>query len=429
MLDPKRFRSELSNLSQELSRRGYVLDVAAFEHLEAQRRQLQDITQNLQAERNARSKAIGQAKVKGEDIQPLLDAVAHLGDELKNNEAELKKVQDAFMALAQSVPNVPHSTVPQGRDEKDNVEVRRWGQPREFDFPILDHVDLLEKRAWSNMPKATQMSASRFAVLQGQVVKLHRALVQMMLDIHTQKHGYAEIMVPFIVNREALVGTGQLPKFEADLYALGKHAQHDDTDRDMFLIPTAEVPLTNLVADEIIDAANLPLKFTAHSPCFRSEAGSSGRDTRGLIRQHQFEKVEMVQIVKPENSYAALEEMTQDAEAILQALELPYRVVALCSGDMGFSAAKTYDLEVWLPAQNTYREISSCSNTEDFQARRMQARYREVGGKPQLLHTLNGSGLAVGRTLVAVLENHQQADGRIAIPQALQPYLNGAEYL
>jgi seryl-tRNA synthetase len=428
MLDPKRFRNDLHALAEQLATRGFELDVQAIETLEAKRKALQIQTQDLQAERNARSKNIGKAKAAGEDIQPLLDEVAQLGEQLDDAKDANDVVLQELDAIYAAVPNLPHASVPVGDSEDDNVELRRWGQLTEFDFEAKDHVALAEARGWYDNEAAVKLTASRFAVMRGAMAKLHRALLQFMLDCH-EKADYEEVYVPFIVNQESLFGTGQLPKFEADLYQIAKHDEHDTSDRDLYLIPTGEVPVTNLYRDEIIDTDQLPLKFTAHTPCFRSEAGTYGKDTRGLIRQHQFEKVELVQFVKPDESYEALDALTAQAESVLQALKLPYRVLNLCTGDIGFSAAKTYDLEVWLPGQQAYREISSCSNFEDFQARRMQVRHRRGQDKPQLVHTLNGSGLAVGRTLVAVLENYQLADGRIQVPEALQPYLGGADTL
>ncbi|MGP9643796.1 serine--tRNA ligase [Halomonas sp. AOP30-A1-24] len=423
MLDPKLLRGDLDALAQQLARRGFVLDKEGLQTLESRRRELQTQTEQLQSERNTRSKAIGKAKASGEDIQPLLDEVSDLGDRLDNAKCELAKVQEAWDEAVSGIPNLPHESVPEGEKEEDNVELHRWGTPREFDFDVLDHVDLGKKSGYLDFELAVKLTGARFAVMRGPIARLHRALAQFMLDTQTEKHGYEECYVPYMVNRDSLTGTGQLPKFGEDLFKL-------DDEREYYLIPTSEVPLTNFVRDEIVDQAALPMKLTAHTPCFRSEAGSHGRDTRGMIRQHQFDKVEMVQIVEPEKSYEALDEMRGHAEAILQALELPYRVVTLCTGDMGFGAAKTYDLEVWLPSQSTYREISSVSNCEDFQARRMQARFRQPDvKKPQLLHTLNGSGLAVGRCLLAILENHQQADGSVVIPEPLRPYLGGQERL
>jgi len=423
MLDPKRIRTELEQTAQLLNRRGFKLDVKKIRQLEEERKTLQVDTQNLQSEKNTSARAIGAAKAKGEDIQPLLDAVADLGDKLKAAEERLATIQTELTDILMGIPNLPHVSTPEGLDENDNLELRRWGEVPEFDFKIKDHVDLGEDLQYMSFEIASKITGSRFTFLRGPLARLHRALIQFMLDVHTQEHGYTETYVPYIVNADSLSGTGQLPKFEEDLFKLsGEHAY--------YLIPTAEVPVTNIVRDTIQRAEDMPLKFVAHTPCFRSEAGSHGKDTRGMIRQHQFDKVELVQIVRPEESYNALEQLTGHAEAILQRLELPYRVVALCTGDIGFSSAKTYDLEVWLPTQKTYREISSCSNFEDFQARRMMARYRDPeSGKPQLVHTLNGSGLAVGRTLVAILENYQQADGSIHVPEALQPYMGGKDII
>ena len=423
MLDPKRLRTELDDVAQQLARRGFKLDVDAVRELEARRKALQTRAEELQNQRNTRSKTIGQAKAKGEDIAPLLAEVSDLGEQLKLAEQDLAEVQAEMEALAMGLPNILDASVPDGRDENDNVEVRRWGEPRAFDFTPRDHVDLGAPNGWMDFEAASKLTGSRFVVLRGAMARLHRALIQFMLDTHTLEHGYRETYAPYMVNADSLKGTGQLPKFEEDLFKL-------NNEQGYYLIPTSEVPLTNLVRDSIVDAADLPLKMTSHTPCFRSEAGSYGKDTRGLIRQHQFEKVEMVQIVRADDSWRALEEMTGHAETILQKLELPYRVLALCAGDVGFSAAKTYDLEVWLPGQQKYREISSCSNTLDFQARRMLARYRNPEtGKPELVHTLNGSGVAVGRALVAVVENYQEADGRIRIPEVLRGYMGGGEYL
>ncbi|MDN7132695.1 serine--tRNA ligase [Halomonas sp. MC140] len=423
MLDPKLLRGDLDTVAQQLARRGFVLDKAGLQSLESRRRELQTQTEQLQSERNTRSKAIGKAKASGEDIQPLLDEVSDLGDRLDAAKLELAAVQVEWDDAISGIPNLPHDSVPEGKNEDDNVELHRWGTPREFDFTVLDHVDLGKQSGYLDFELAAKITGARFAVMRGPIARLHRALAQFMLDTQTEQHGYEECYVPYMVNRDSLMGTGQLPKFGEDLFKL-------DDERGYHLIPTSEVPLTNFVRDEIVEQAVLPMKLTAHTPCFRAEAGSHGRDTRGMIRQHQFDKVEMVQIVEPENSYTALEEMRGHAEAILQALALPYRVVTLCTGDMGFGATKTYDLEVWLPSQETYREISSISNCEDFQARRMQARYRHPDSKkPQLLHTLNGSGLAVGRCLLAVLENHQQADGSVIIPEPLRRYLGGLERL
>ncbi|WP_110635805.1 serine--tRNA ligase [Salinicola salarius] len=418
MLDPKLLRSDPQFVAQRLALRGFTLDTEQLESLESRRRELQTRTEQLQNERNVRSKSIGKAKAAGEDIQPLLAEVGQLGDDLDRAKRELGEVQQAWDDLVAGLPNLPHEDVPEGADESENVELHRWGTPREFDFEVRDHVDLGARFGYLDFEMATKLTGSRFAVMRGPIARLHRALAQFMLDKQTQDHGYEECYVPYMVNAETLTGTGQLPKFGEDLFRL--------SDSDYYLIPTAEVPLTNFVRDEILDHASLPLKLTAHTPCFRSEAGAYGRDTRGMIRQHQFDKVEMVQVVDPATSYDVLEEMRGHAEAILQALELPYRVVTLCTGDMGASATKTYDLEVWLPSQATYREISSVSNCEDFQARRMQARFRSPDQKkPQLVHTLNGSGLAVGRCLLAVLENYQNADGSIDVPAALAPYMGG----
>jgi seryl-tRNA synthetase len=421
MLDPKLIRGQISDVAMQLKRRGFDLDVDTIERLEARRKEIQVRTEELQAERNRRSKSIGKAKAAGEDIQPLLDQVAGLGQQLDEAKGELDAVQEQLNEVLMGVPNIPHPSVPDGSGEDQNQEVRRWGKPTSFDFAPRDHVDLGAALGGMEFDAAVKLSGSRFVVLKGTVARLHRGLIQFMLDVHTREHAYQECYVPYLVNADSLRGTGQLPKFEEDLFA----TRGDDR---FYLIPTAEVPVTNLVRGEILDDGQLPLRMVAHTPCFRSEAGSYGKDTRGLIRQHQFEKVEMVQIVRPQDSYQALEELTAHAETILQRLELPYRVVTLCTGDLGFSSAKTYDLEVWLPGQETYREISSCSNFEDFQARRMQARYRNTEtGKPELVHTINGSGLAVGRTLVAIMENYQEADGSIRVPAALQPYLEGQQ--
>lgn len=428
MLDSKFLRAELAQTAARLATRGFMLNVEQINTLEEQRRLLQVSTQELQNTRNTKSKAIGQAKARGEDISPLLAEVDGLGAELDRAKNQLDAVLAELDAIAYQIPNLPDLSVPVAKDETGNVEIRRVGSPRVFDFPVKDHVALGE--ALDNgldFESAVKIAGSRFVVMKGQIARMHRALSQFMLDLHTEHHGYTELYVPFLVNKDSLFGTGQLPKFGADLF----HTQPATEEGvGMSLIPTAEVPVTNLARDRIFDLAELPQKFTAHTPCFRSEAGSYGRDTRGLIRQHQFEKVELVQLVHPEHSFAALEELTGHAEKVLQLLELPYRTMLLCTGDMGFGSCKTYDLEVWLPAQNTYREISSCSNMGDFQARRMQARFRpEEGKKPELLHTLNGSGLAVGRTLVAILENYQQADGSIAVPKVLQPYMGGKTVL
>ncbi len=424
MLDVKRFRSELDVVAQGLARRHFVLDTARFSELEDQRKVVQKELQDIQAERNAKSKGIGQAKARGEDIAPLLTEVEHLGEQMKQAEVAFAAIDAQLSDLLLAVPNIPHASVPAGKGEEDNIEVRRWGTPKQYDFDVKDHVALAEMRNWLNNDEATKVTGARFSVMKGAGAKLHRALIQFMLDIHTEQHGYTEAYVPYLVNADSMRGTGQLPKFEEDLF---KITMPEGDSRQFYLIPTAEVPVTNLMRDEIMSEESLPIRYTAHTPCFRSEAGSAGRDTRGLIRQHQFEKVEMVQFVHPEASYEALEQLTGHAETILQRLELPYRTMSLCAGDMGFSAAKTYDLEVWLPGQAKYREISSCSNFEDFQARRLQARFKGKDGKPQLMHTLNGSGLAVGRTWVAILENHQNADGTVTIPVALRPYLGGVE--
>ncbi|NWG39979.1 MAG: serine--tRNA ligase [Hydrogenophilaceae bacterium] len=423
MLDIQLLRNDLEGVASRLKARGFDLDTAMIAALEAERKSLQTRTQELQAKRNSLSKSIGVAKAKGEDVTPIMAEVAGLGDELKANEDALSRLQDKFNALLMGIPNLPHESVPAGKDSDENVEVSRWGEPRKFDFQVKDHVDI-GAGLGLDFESAAKLSGSRFAVLKGGIARLHRALAQFMLDVHTREHGYIEVYVPYLVNADSMRGTGQLPKFEEDLFATFKNA-----DEKLYLIPTAEVPVTNLVRDEIVPGESLPLKFVAHTPCFRSEAGSYGRDTRGMIRQHQFDKVEIVQMVKPEDSYRVLEELTGHAEAILQKLGLPYRKMLLCTGDMGFSSAKTYDLEVWLPAQNTYREISSCSNFESFQARRMQARFRSDKNKPELLHTLNGSGLAVGRTLVAILENYQNADGSVSIPEALRPWMDGVDKL
>ncbi|WGZ95574.1 MAG: serine--tRNA ligase [Candidatus Thiothrix putei] len=423
MLDPKRLRTELDEITAQLARRGFKLDVDTIRAVEERRKALQVETQNLQNARNSRSKAIGQAKAKGEDIQPLLAEVADMGDTLKEKEQQLACLQTELDAIVTGIPNVLDASVPDGKDENANVEIRRWGEPTAFDFEPKDHVDLGLPNGWMDFDAGAKLTGSRFVVMRGAMARMHRALIQFMLDTHTQEHGYTEAYVPYMVNADSLYGTGQLPKFAEDLFKL-------EGDQGYYLIPTAEVPVTNLARDTIIDASELPVKYACHTPCFRSEAGSYGKDTRGLIRQHQFEKVEMVQLVRPEDSTQALESLTGHAEAILQKLGLPYRVIVLCAGDTGFSSMKTYDLEVWLPGQQKYREISSCSTFGDFQARRMMARYRNPEtGKPELLHTLNGSGLAVGRTLVAVLENYQQADGSIRIPAVLRPYMGNAEYL
>jgi seryl-tRNA synthetase len=419
MLDPRLIRNELEETARQLSRRGFELDVERLSVLETERKQIQVHTQELQTERNTRSKAIGKAKAAGQDIQPMLDEVSRLGDTLAEAEAGLERVQSELEAILLGVPNTPHASVPEGRDEAANAEVRRWGEPPQFDFEPKDHVDLGAALGMLDFDTAAKIAGSRFTVISGELARLHRALIQFMLDLHTGQHGYREVYVPFLVNATSLRGTGQLPKFKEDLFHIAE--------QDYYLIPTAEVPVTNIARDRIFEAEELPQRFVSHTPCFRSEAGSYGKDTRGMIRQHQFEKVELVQMVRPPDSYDTLEALTGHAEAVLQALGLPYRVVSLCAGDLGFSAAKTYDIEVWLPGQQRYREISSCSNFEDFQARRMKARWRNPEtGRPELLHTLNGSGLAVGRTLVAIMENCQDAQGRVRVPEVLRPYLDGA---
>lgn len=424
MLDPKFLRSEIETTAANLKGRGFELDVEAFRKLEEQRKSLQMRTQELQNERNVRSKSIGKAKASGQDIQPLLAEVGQLGKELDSAKETLNELLSDITALSQSIPNLVHSSVPVGKDENDNVEILRWGIPREFDFEVNDHVDVAERLAKGlDFETGVKLSGSRFVVMRGQMARLNRAITQFMLDLHCEQHGYKEMYVPYLVNEASMLGTGQFPKFTGDSFHT-KPATEEG--QGLSLIPTAEVPLTNTARDEIFSADELPIKLTAHTPCFRSEAGSYGRDTKGLIRNHQFDKVELVQLVKPQDSEKALEELTGHAEKVLQLLELPYRKMLLCSGDMGFGSHKTYDLEVWLPAQNTYREISSCSNMMDFQARRMQARFRPSHDeKPELIHTLNGSGLAVGRTLVAILENYQQADGSVTVPTVLQPYMNG----
>ncbi|MGL9733842.1 MAG: serine--tRNA ligase [Symbiopectobacterium sp.] len=430
MLDPNVLRNELDAVAEKLlARRGFKLDVDTLRQQEARRKVLQVETENLQAERNSRSKEIGAAKSRGEDIEPLRREVNILGEKLDAAKAKLDALQNATRELALTIPNMPDDAVPLGKDEHDNQEISRWGKPRQFDFPVRDHVDLGELAKGVDFAAGVKLTGARFVVMKGQIARLHRALSQFMLDLHTEQHGYQEAYVPYLVNHATLYGTGQLPKFGEDLF----HAKPFNEKAEISnyaLIPTAEVPLTNLVRNEVLDEERLPIKMTAHTPCFRSEAGSYGRDTRGLIRMHQFDKVELVQIVRPEDSMDALETLTTHAETVLQLLQLPYRKVLLCTGDMGFGSTKIYDLEVWLPAQNTYREISSCSNTGDFQARRMQVRYRSKSDKKtRLVHTLNGSGLAVGRTLVAVLENYQQADGHIAIPDVLRPYMGGLEFI
>ncbi len=423
MLDINLFRNDLSAVAAGLARRGVTLDTARFEALERDRKDIQMRTQELQARRNALSKQIGAAKGKGEDASALLAEVAGIGDETKRQEAALEQIQTQLRDFLLDIPNLLHPGVPDGKSAEDNVEVRRWGTPRQFDFAVKDHTDLGEALGLLDFATAAKMSGARFSFLRGELAHLHRALAQLMLDTQTREHGYTECYTPYIVNAETLVGTTQLPKFADDMFSVRKGGASDE--EPLYLISTAEISLTNSVRGEILPAESLPIRLAAHSPCFRSEAGSYGKDTRGMIRQHQFDKVEMVQIVHPEKSYEALESMVGHAEAILQKLALPYRVVALCAGDIGFASAKTYDLEVWLPAQNTFREISSVSNCEAFQARRMQARFRNAQGKPELVHTLNGSGLAVGRTLVAVMENYQRADGGIDVPPALQPYMGG----
>ena len=425
MLDIQALRNELAATAASLATRGYVLDTAKFEQLEAERKTIQSRTQELQAKRNASSKLIGQAKAKGEDTTAIMAEVGALGEELKQLEAKLPQVLKDMEDFLAVIPNTPHESVPVGKSEADNVEVRKVGEPTKFTFEVKDHVSIGEGLNGLDFETATKIAGARFSLLKGPLARLHRALAQFMLDTHTEKHGYTETYVPYLVNAESMRGTGQLPKFEEDLFKVPRVVGDDGVEKNFYLIPTAEVPVTNMVRDEIVALEKLPMKFVAHTPCFRSEAGSYGRDTRGMIRQHQFDKVELVQMVHPEKSYEALEELLGHAETILKQLGLPYRVVKLCSGDMGFSAATTYDIEVWLPAQNTYREISSCSNFEAFQARRMQARFRNAAGKPELLHTLNGSGLAVGRTLVAVLENYQQADGSVLVPEVLRPYMGG----
>jgi seryl-tRNA synthetase len=427
MIDIQLLRKDIDNVAARLASRKYQLDVAGFNAIEAERKAIQTRTEELQGKRNSLSKQIGMLKGKGEDTSAVMADVAGIGDELKANESALAEVQDKLAHFMAAIPNVPHPSTPVGQDESGNVEVRKVGTPRQFDFEVKDHVDVGGPLGL-DFDTATKLTGSRFAVMKGGIARLHRALAQYMLDTHTGQHGYTECYTPYMVNADSLRGTGQLPKFEEDLFAVKKGGAEGEGE-NFYLIPTSEVSLTNMVRDEIVAAETLPIKITAHTPCFRSEAGSYGRDTRGMIRQHQFDKVELVQIAHPEQSYDALEEMVGQAETILKNLGLPYRVMQLCTGDMGFSAAKTYDLEVWLPAQNTYREISSLSNCEDFQARRMQARFRNAKGKPELLHTLNGSGLAVGRTLVAVLENYQQSDGSVVIPEVLRPYMGGVERL
>jgi seryl-tRNA synthetase len=427
MLSKKQLRNEVEAVARALARRGFTFDINALTELEARRKKNQVQTQQLQNLRNTQSKSIGKAKAAGEDISPLLKSVASLGDELNQAKSELHNIQTQINEMALSMPNIAHQSVPDGHSEADNVEVSRWGKPAKYDFKVKDHIDLGELHGL-DFETAAKISGARFCVMTGKMAQLHRALTQFMLDQHTQINGYTEVYVPYLVNADSLIGTGQLPKFEADLFKTHLHGEEGEA-KTLYLIPTGEVPITNMLRDSIVNTQDLPLKFVGHTPSFRSEAGSYGRDTRGLIRQHQFEKVELVQVVKAQDSYQTLEALTAHAEGILQALELPYRKMNLCTADLGFSAAKTYDLEVWLPGQNTYREISSCSCFEDFQARRLQLRYKNEHHQSELLHTVNGSGLAVGRTLVAVLENHQQADGSIKIPVVLQNYMNGLKII
>jgi seryl-tRNA synthetase len=422
MIDPQQLRSNLDAVAGRLAARGYRLDRDGFLALEAERKQVQNETQTLQASRNAFSKKVGQAKAKGEDVAPLVAEANSVNARLGDLEKRLVEIQDRLQAFLAVVPNPPHESVPAGRSAQDNPEARRWGTPRKFDFQAKDHVDVGE-RLGLDFAVATKIAGARFSLMKGALARLHRSIAQFMLDVHTREHGYTEVYAPYLVNAQSMYGTGQLPKFEQDLFAVPRGEEK------WYLIPTAEVPVTNIVRDEIVPLESLPLKFVCHTPCFRSEAGSYGKDTRGMIRQHQFDKVELVQISPPEKSYALLEELTGHAEAILKKLELPYRVVTLCTGDIGAAAAKTYDIEVWLPGQDAYREISSCSNFEAYQARRMQARFRNDKGRPELVHTLNGSGLAVGRTLVAILENYQNADGSVTVPSALRSYMNGTEKL
>ncbi len=425
MLDPKLLRTNLEVVASKLKTRGFNLDVAKIKQLEQQRKELQTTAENLQAEKNSKSKNIGQAKAQGIDIQPLLSEVADLVDKLKQAEVASNAIIAKLEEIQVGIPNIPDQSTTIGTDEVNNLEIKNWGKPAQFDFKVKDHVDLAEARGWYDNDAAVKITSARFSVLKGSMAKLQRSLIQFMLDIH-ERAGFEEVYVPFIVNQESLFATGQLPKFEADSYKISKNIEHNDTnDRDLYLIPTGEVPITNIYRNQILETSKLPIKMAGHTPCFRSEAGSYGRDTKGLIRQHQFEKVEMVVLSKPEDSHKALDELTLQAETILQKLELPYRVMSLCTGDLGFSAAKTNDLEVWLPGQQAYREISSISNCADFQARRLKLRYRKGQEKPRLVHTLNGSGLAVGRTLVAILENYQNEDGSISIPRVLQPYLGG----
>jgi len=421
MLDQKLVRRDISHVAEKLSHRGYILDIEKFQFLDGERRRLRWETESLQSERNRTSKQISVAKSKGDDLQSIIESISDLGERLKDSQEKLAVVQHQFTDMMDEIPNLAHESVPIGKDEKDNIEMRRWGSPREFGFKVKDHVDIGEGLGYMDYEIAARLTGSRFVVIQGSLARLHRALAQFMLNLHVREHGYIELNVPLLVSRKALYGTGQLPKFEYDQFSTADNPPY-------YLIPTGEVPLTNLASDQILEADRLPIRYVAHTPCFRREAGSYGRDTRGMIRQHQFEKVEMVNIVRPEQSYDALEQMVRHAEKILQELELPYRVLTLCTGDMGFSAAKTYDLEVWIPSQHAYREISSCSNVEAFQARRMKGRWRNPEtGKPELLHTLNGSGVAVGRALVAVMENYQNEDGSIHVPTALRPYMNGCE--
>lgn len=430
MLDIQLLRKDIDAVAARLATRQFTLDVAGFQSLEAERKQLQTQTEELQAKRNSLSKQIGILKGKGEDASAVMAEVAGIGDTMKASAARLEQIQTQLSDLMLSIPNLPHESVPVGRDETGNVEVRRVGVPRTFDFPVRDHVDIGAKLGL-DLDTAAKLSGARFTLMRGSIARLHRALAQFMINLHTLQHGYTEVYVPYLVNAASMRGTGQLPKFEEDLFRVPRVVGSETGERieNSYLIPTAEVPLTNIVRDEILKLEELPMKFVAHSPCFRSEAGSYGRDTRGMIRQHQFDKVEMVHVVAPDQSFDALEDMVSHAEAVLKALELPFRTIVLCTGDMGFGATKTYDLEVWIPAQNTYREISSCSNTGDFQARRMQARVRNAQGKSEYVHTLNGSGLAVGRALVAVLENYQNADGSVTVPEVLRPYMGGIEKL
>lgn len=422
MLDPQLLRNHLDEVTEKLARRGFVVDNSRLTELEAARKQCQVETQQLQSERNRCSKTIGKAKAAGEDVTAILESVSHLGEQLKVHEAQLETIQAQLNDILMGMPNIPHESVPIGTCEADNLQVRRWGEPTAFEFTAKDHVDLGEELGLLDFKTAAKIAGSRFSLMRGNLARLHRALIQFMLDLHTAEHGYNEVYVPYLVNADSLRGTGQLPKFSEDLFQI--------SDQEYYLIPTAEVPVTNIARDVIFKAEDLPVKFVCHTPCFRSEAGNYGKDTRGLIRQHQFEKVELVQLVKSDSSYTALEELTGHAETVLQRLDLPYRIVSLCSGDLGFSAAKTYDLEVWLPGQQKYQEISSCSNFEAFQAQRMKARWRLPDSKkPELLHTLNGSGLAIGRTLVAIMENYQDEGGRIAIPKVLQGYMGGCSHL